>query len=107
MLVRDVDIAAAGIGLPQLDQRVGHAAAVFIEHVAVHDDAFADRFALVLDGEVVIVLAHRLMAVHRTSQFRQRLPHDDQRLLRRALDRAAIAGRQMRRVRGIAGDGIG
>ena len=48
MLVDDMDIAAAGIGLPQLDQRVRHAAAVFIEHMAVHDDALAERLALAL-----------------------------------------------------------
>ncbi len=53
MLIDDMDIAAAGIGLPQLDQRVGHAAAVLVEHMAVHDDAFAERLALVLQGEIV------------------------------------------------------
>ena len=46
MLVDDVDVAAAGIGLPELDQRVRDAAAVFIEHTAVHDDALAERLAL-------------------------------------------------------------
>jgi hypothetical protein len=53
MLVDGMDIAAAGIGLPDLDQRVRHAAAVFVEHMAVHDDALAERLALVLGGEVV------------------------------------------------------
>ena len=48
MLIDDVDVAAAGIGLPQFDQRVGHAAAVLVEHMAVHDDALAERLALVL-----------------------------------------------------------
>ena len=46
MLIDDMDVAAAGIGLPEFDQRIRHAAAVFVEHVAVHDDAFADRLAL-------------------------------------------------------------
>ena len=80
MLVDDVDVAAAGVGLPDFDQRIGHAAAVLVEHMAVHDDAFAERLALVLDGEIVIVLAHRLVAVDRAGQFRQRVPHQDQRL---------------------------
>ena len=53
MLIDDMDVAAAGIGLPQFDQRVRHAAAVFIEHVAVHDDALAERLALALKREVV------------------------------------------------------
>ena len=76
MLVDDVDVAAAGIGLPEFDQRVGHAAAVFIQHMAVHDDALAERLAVVLDGEIVIVLAHRLVAVDRPGQFRQRMAHE-------------------------------
>ncbi len=82
MLIDHMDVAAAGIGLPELDQRIRHAAAVFIQHMAVHDDALAERLALVLDGEIVIVLAHRLVAVDRPGQFRQRVAHDDQRLLR-------------------------
>ena len=99
MLIDDMHVTAAGIGLPQFDQRVRHAAAVFIEHMAVHDDAFADRLALALNGEVVIVLAHRLVAVDRPGQFRQRMPHRDQRLGGRALDRALVAGGQPRRMR--------
>src|SRR5258707_13709064 len=50
MLVADVDITAAGIGLPDFEQRIRHAATVFVQHMAVHDDAFAERFALVLGG---------------------------------------------------------
>ena len=99
MLVDGVDVAAAGIGLPQLDQRVRHAAAVFIKHMAVHDDAFAERLALVLDGEVAVVLAHGLVAVDRPGQFRQRVPHDDQRFRGRALHRRAVIRRQPRRMR--------
>src|ERR1700712_5509694 len=51
MLVDDMDIAAAGIGLPQLDQRIRDTATVFVEHMAVHDDALAERLALALQGE--------------------------------------------------------
>jgi len=60
--------------------------------MAVHDDALAERLAFVLGGEIVIVLAHRLVAVHRSGQFRQRMAHDDQRLLRRTLHRAFVSG---------------
>ena len=73
MLVDDMDVAAAGIGLPDFDQRIRHAAAVFVQHMAVHDDALAERLALVLGGEIVVVLAHRLVAVDRPGQFRQRM----------------------------------
>ena len=107
MLVDDMDVTAARVGLPQFDQHVRHAAAVFVEHMTVHDDAFAERFACGLDGEIVIVLAHRLMAVDWSGQFRQRMPHWNQRLRGRALQRAAIVRRQPRRMRREAGDGIG
>src|SRR5205814_9939221 len=79
---------------------------VFIEHMTVHDDALAERLALVLDGEVAVVFADGLVAVDRTSQFRQRVAHRDQRLLRRTLDGAAIGRRQPRRMRRVAGRGI-
>src|SRR5258706_5553745 len=45
VLIDDMDIAAAGIGLPDLEQRIRHAAAVFIQHMAMHDDALAERLA--------------------------------------------------------------
>src|SRR5882724_13271689 len=48
MLVADMDITAAGIGLPDLEQGIRHAAAVLIQHMAVHDDALAERLTLVL-----------------------------------------------------------
>src|SRR3954466_14785117 len=73
MLIADMDVAAAGIGLPDLDQRVRDAAAVLVTDMAVHDDALAERFALVLGGEVAVALAHGLVAVDRAGQLRQRV----------------------------------
>ena len=35
---------------------VRHAAAVFVKHMAAHDDVFAERFALVLQRQVVVVV---------------------------------------------------
>ncbi len=98
MLVDDMDIAAAGIGLPQLDQCVRHAAAILVEHMAMHDDALAERLTLGLDGEVVVVLAYGLMTIDRPGQFRERMPNRDQRLLRRAFHGGAIGRRQPRRM---------
>ena len=98
MLADDMNVAAAGIGLPYFDQRVGHAAAVLVAHMTLHDDAFAERLVLVLDGEIVVVLAHGLMAIDRTGELGERVPHRNQRLLRRALDRAPLGGRQRRRM---------
>src|ERR671927_415028 len=34
-------VASAGVGLPELKQRVGNAAAVFVQHTTVDDDALA------------------------------------------------------------------
>src|ERR1700730_16769159 len=59
MLVADVDIAAAGIGLPDFEQGIRHAAAVFIQHMTVYDDALAERLALWLGGKMCVVFAKR------------------------------------------------
>src|SRR3954469_1169932 len=74
--------------------------------MAVYDDALADRFAGMLGGEIGIALAHGLVAVDRAGQLRQRVAHRDQRLVRRALDRALVLGRQRQRMRLVAVDGI-
>ena len=70
MLVVDVGIAAAGVRLPDFDERVGDAAAVFIDHAAMHDDALAERLTRVLAREIAVGFAHRLVAVNRPGQFR-------------------------------------
>ena len=51
-----VAVASSGIGLPYFDKRVGHRLAIAVEHVAVNDRLFADRFALfgVIENEIVI-----------------------------------------------------
>ena len=63
MLIDEMDVAAAGIGLPYLNQRLRHGALVFVEHLAVHDDALAQRLALVLLGQVVVVFLDRVVTV--------------------------------------------
>ena len=82
---RDVDVAAGGVGLPDLDQRVRHRPAVLVEHAAGDDDALAERLAGMLAGQVGVARPHALVAVDRAGQLRQRVRQDDQRLLRRAL----------------------
>jgi hypothetical protein len=74
--------------------------------MAVHDDAFAERLALCLDGEVVVVLAHGLMTVDRPGELGERMPDRDQRLLRRALDRAPVRRRQARGMDAVGSDRI-
>src|SRR3981189_1392476 len=51
MLVDDMYVTAAGIGLPQFDQRIPHAATAFVAHMPPPDDALAERFALALQRE--------------------------------------------------------
>ena len=46
VLIDDMDVAAGGIGLPDFDQRIRHRARVLVEHMAVHDDALAERLAV-------------------------------------------------------------
>src|SRR5262249_33122896 len=45
-------VPARSVGLPYLDQRVGHGPAAAVEYPAVHDDPFADGLTIVLTGEI-------------------------------------------------------
>src|SRR5205807_5330636 len=62
-------------------------------------DALAERFAGVLPGEVGIPRLHRVVPVNRARELGERMRHDDQRPLRCAFHRAAIARVEMRRER--------
>ena len=96
-----VPVAAAGIGLPDLQQRTGNADAALVEHAAVDDDARPDRrFARrreIVD-QVVVELAEHAMAEHRSGDLRQRVVERQQRPPRRAQHRRLVAGREGRRV---------
>ena len=81
VLVDGVDVAAGGVALPDLDQRVGHGPSVLVEHAALDDDALAQRLAGVLRGEVGLLRLDVGVAVDRAGDLRQRLRDDDQRLL--------------------------
>src|SRR5690606_36210924 len=92
-----VAIAAAGVGLPDFDQRVGHRAGVFVEHLTVDDDALTDGVAAVLAvvaDEVVVELADRAMAKGRAAGFRRGLAERQQCMTRRAEGGALISGRE-------------
>jgi hypothetical protein len=41
MLIDDMHIASAGIGLPEFYERIGDRPLVLIEHMPVHDDTLA------------------------------------------------------------------
>src|SRR5262245_15805009 len=66
MLVVDMGVAAAGVGLPDFDERIGHTAAILVDHAAVHDDALAERITRMLARQVAVALADGFMSVNRT-----------------------------------------
>src|SRR5262249_60811877 len=69
VLVALVDVTAARIGLPDLDERVEYWPAVLVEHAPVHDDALAERLAGVLRGEIVVAWLDAVVAVNRSGQL--------------------------------------
>jgi hypothetical protein len=56
MPVAVVAVAAAGIGLPDLDQGAGDRAASAVQDPPLDDDPLPQRLAGVLDGQVVVGL---------------------------------------------------
>src|SRR5262245_57396281 len=95
MLVDIVHITAARIGLPDFHQRIWNRPLVLVEHMTMHNDALAQWFALVLFRKIRIAFLYGVVAIDRAGKLRQRMQHNDQRLRWRALDRAAIAGREV------------
>ena len=91
-----VAVAAAGIGLPEFEQRAGNAHAALVEHAAIDDDALADgafaRLGEIVD-QVVVEFAQHGVAEDRAGDLRQRVVERQQRLLRRAQHRGLVARR--------------
>ena len=73
MLVDLVNITSGGVRLPDLDQRIAHRPAVFVEHAARHDDAFAERLAVLcgVAREVVVEFAEIFRAIYRHAPVSQ------------------------------------
>src|SRR5690606_17186236 len=95
-----VPVAAAGIGLPELDQRSRYAEAALVHKPAVDDDALAER-CFARPGEivdqVVVQLAEQALPEYRPGYLRQRVVEGDQGALRRTQDRCLVGRRQRRR----------
>ena len=70
VLVARMMVAAGGIALPQLDERMRDGASAFVEHATGDDDALTDGLAGMLAREIVIGLADGAVAVHGTCQLR-------------------------------------
>ena len=71
MIIHLVQITARRIGLPHFDQCAAHRPPVFVKHTPMHEDAFSDRLALVLRGQIIIVLANQAVPEDRSRSFRQ------------------------------------
>ena len=101
VLVLLVPVAAAGVALPDLDQRVLHRPAELVLDVAVDDDALADRQAVlgVVQDQVVVLRPELVGAEHRRGHFGQRLLQRDQRQARAAQHAGLVLRRVGRRVR--------
>ena len=69
VLVALVDVAAAGVGLPDLDELVPHRPAVAVEDPAGDDHPLADRLAAVLDGQVGLERVDVAVPEHRRPQL--------------------------------------
>ncbi len=97
-----VAVAARGVGLPDLDQRVGHRPAVFVEHAAVDDDALAHRHAAVLEvhRQVVVERAEVVMAEGRAGDLGRGLLQGQKRCARGAGDRGLVDRGMGRRMQG-------
>ena len=69
VLVALVDVAAGGVGLPDLDELVAHRPAVAVEHATGHDHPLAHRLAGVLDGQVGLERVEVPLTEHRRPQL--------------------------------------
>ena len=73
MIIAGVAVPPGGVGLPHLDERLAHRPAVFIEHPARYDDPLAERFTGEVPRQIVVGFAQRIVPVHRTRDFRERV----------------------------------
>jgi hypothetical protein len=71
MLVDGMSVPACRICLPEFDQGVANGTPVAIEHAPGHDDAFAQRLACMLTGEIVVGVADLSVWVNRSCHLRQ------------------------------------
>jgi hypothetical protein len=82
-VVDDVPVAPGGVGLPDLDERVGHGPAVAVEHPPEDEDPLADRLPAVAQRQVRVLGPDPVLAEHRTGDLRQPVRQVDRRPQRR------------------------
>src|ERR1700738_472988 len=93
--VATMTVAAAGIGLPHFAEGIGYRLAVAIEHVALDDSLFANRFTLfgTVEDEVIIERTELVRRKNRTGHLRQRVLQGPKRDARRAQHACLVNGR--------------
>src|SRR5438128_12462780 len=96
VLVILVEVAAGGVRLPDLHDRVPQRSSVAVEHAAGDDDPLADRLAGMLAGQVMIELGDGPRKQGR-GEIVESLGEIDQRLGWRAQTRPDIVGVEVRR----------
>ncbi len=103
-LVAEVAVAARGVGLPDLQQRVRHRPAAAVADLPEHDDPLPDRLHCGLSGEVCVAVGHPAVAEQRAGDLGQPLRQVHQGQARRAGGGRPVAGRAQLRVHA-GGDG--
>src|SRR5215471_2818061 len=85
MLVLGMSVAACGVRLPNLDERIRNRPTVTVQNASADDDPLAEGFTRVLHSQVVVFLPYLFMPVDRSGNLGQRVRQKNQRLERRAL----------------------
>jgi hypothetical protein len=98
VLIDRMVIAPGRVALPQFKQRPRHRPAVLVEHAPGHDDALAERLALVLCRQVGRVRPGPEIGETRPGRLGQRVLDADRSAARRALLRALIIGIEIGRL---------
>src|SRR5690606_9582078 len=89
-----VTVPAAGVGLPDLDQGIGHGLTVLIKHTTVNNDALTDRqrTGVEVQQQVVVVLDEEKVNEIRDGGIRDLMRNAHQRLARGAGDGGLVVG---------------
>ena len=95
MLVHAVVVAPGRVRLPDFNEQPLERPAVFVQYATAHHDTLAQRLALVLAREVVVVGVDVGIAEDRCGELRKRMRQHDERLGRRALDRRSVGRKEV------------
>ena len=98
VLVPGMEVAARGVALPHLQQRVAHRLAVLVDHPAAHHDALTERLGARLPRQIHVVRLEDRARKLRHAELGRPLLERHQRLQRRARRGALVVRIQVRRM---------